>query len=147
MPPGVMMDFRVEQPGDRVATVLHLGKTRPAAQLPPRDTIGQPAAGDRALFHTDGVSEARNESGDFYPLSDAAGLLRTGDLPNALDRLGADIFRYRRQRTARRAGYFMSMTSTATICCATTRSPRPLARGGGYPGGPLKRGKPVSRWH
>jgi Stage II sporulation protein E (SpoIIE) len=53
--------------------------------------------GDRALFYTDGVSEARNESGDFYPLSDAADLLRTGDLPNALDRLGADIIRYRGQ--------------------------------------------------
>ena len=50
--------------------------------------------GDRLLFYTDGVSAARNESGDFYPLARSAGLLTGEHLPTALDLLGADIARY-----------------------------------------------------
>jgi Stage II sporulation protein E (SpoIIE) len=52
--------------------------------------------GDRALFYTDGVSEARNQAGGFYPLSRRAGLLADEHLPAALDRLDADIVRHRR---------------------------------------------------
>jgi serine phosphatase RsbU (regulator of sigma subunit) len=49
------------------------------------------AAGDRVLFYTDGISEARSRSGAFYPLDLSAGLLRNGDVGSALDRLGADL--------------------------------------------------------
>ncbi|PZG19993.1 PP2C family protein-serine/threonine phosphatase [Nonomuraea aridisoli] len=47
--------------------------------------------GDRILFVTDGVIEARNTSGDFYPLTERAGLLTRDDPQEALDALRADL--------------------------------------------------------
>lgn len=50
--------------------------------------------GDRLLFYTDGISEARDRSGSFYPLS-ACGALLAGLSPDAaLDRLCADVLRH-----------------------------------------------------
>ena len=43
--------------------------------------------GDRILLYTDGMSEARNEAGDFFPLLEQAALLRGGSLEDALDAL------------------------------------------------------------
>jgi serine phosphatase RsbU (regulator of sigma subunit) len=50
--------------------------------------------GDQMLFYTDGVSEARDERGDFYPLNERAALLAGLDPGPALDRLFSDILRY-----------------------------------------------------
>ncbi|MEV5741059.1 PP2C family protein-serine/threonine phosphatase [Microbispora rosea] len=48
--------------------------------------------GDEILFYTDGVCEARDQGGDFYPLEDRApSLLRTGDPQDALDLLKRDL--------------------------------------------------------
>jgi serine phosphatase RsbU (regulator of sigma subunit) len=50
--------------------------------------------GDRMLFYTDGVSEARDKSGEFYPLDGCGALLDGQDLDTALDRLRDDVTRY-----------------------------------------------------
>ncbi|MFG2432930.1 PP2C family protein-serine/threonine phosphatase [Streptomyces sp. NPDC048590] len=49
-------------------------------------------AGDRVLLYTDGLSEARDGIGRFYPVVERAGpLLREGRLEAALSRLRADV--------------------------------------------------------
>ncbi len=50
--------------------------------------------GDRLLIYSDGISEARNNSGDFYPLELSAGFLSAGDATTALGHLGADLVRH-----------------------------------------------------
>lgn len=61
----------------------------------PRDVTTLPfGPGDQLLFYTDGVSEARNTTGDFYPLSEHQALT-TGQEPDAvLDRLQQDVLRH-----------------------------------------------------
>jgi serine phosphatase RsbU (regulator of sigma subunit) len=51
-------------------------------------------AGDQMLFYTDGVSEARDKTGTFYPLSRCGVLLDAGDPDAALARLQDDVTRY-----------------------------------------------------
>jgi serine phosphatase RsbU (regulator of sigma subunit) len=51
--------------------------------------------GDQMLLYTDGVTEARDGGGRFYPLERRApGLLAVGDPDAALDALRADITRH-----------------------------------------------------
>ncbi|MFJ3600881.1 MULTISPECIES: PP2C family protein-serine/threonine phosphatase [unclassified Streptomyces] len=50
--------------------------------------------GDRLLLYTDGVTEARGADGDFYPLGERAGLLRTSDAGEGLEALRADVVRH-----------------------------------------------------
>jgi serine phosphatase RsbU (regulator of sigma subunit) len=50
--------------------------------------------GDRVLLYTDGVIEARDRNGAFYPLEERAGLLRAGDPQEALDALRLDLLRH-----------------------------------------------------
>jgi serine phosphatase RsbU (regulator of sigma subunit) len=50
--------------------------------------------GDRILFYTDGISEARDRSGAFYPVDRCAGLLDGPDPEAALDRLYDDVLRH-----------------------------------------------------
>jgi serine phosphatase RsbU (regulator of sigma subunit) len=53
--------------------------------------------GERLLFYTDGISEARNGSGEFYPLLErAGGPLSEADPQMALRRLRADVWRHTR---------------------------------------------------
>lgn len=47
--------------------------------------------GDRLLFYTDGISEARDKHGTFYPLERAGALLGVPDLGTALDGLIEDV--------------------------------------------------------
>lgn len=65
----------------------------------PRDvTVIEFGPSDRMLFYTDGISEARDTGGEFYPLERAGSLLSpgpaAGDLGDALDRLIADVQRH-----------------------------------------------------
>ncbi|MFF4411749.1 PP2C family protein-serine/threonine phosphatase [Streptosporangium sp. NPDC001559] len=50
--------------------------------------------GDQVLFYTDGVIEARDGTGRFYPLADRAHLLNGSDPQLALDALRADLLRH-----------------------------------------------------
>jgi serine phosphatase RsbU (regulator of sigma subunit) len=50
--------------------------------------------GDRLLIYTDGLSEARNASGEFIPLLDLAPLLMTTAIDEALDNLLAAVRRH-----------------------------------------------------
>ncbi|HWG02081.1 MAG TPA: PP2C family protein-serine/threonine phosphatase [Trebonia sp.] len=61
---------------------------------PPRVAVRVPVRdGDQMLFYTDGISEARDKTGTFYPLRDRLGSLGA-DPEAALDRLSADVARY-----------------------------------------------------
>ncbi|MDQ0306779.1 serine phosphatase RsbU (regulator of sigma subunit) [Kitasatospora herbaricolor] len=54
-------------------------------------------AGDRLLFYTDGLSEARDSEGRFYPVSERAGpLLKEGSPQEALDRVRTDVAEFTR---------------------------------------------------
>jgi Stage II sporulation protein E (SpoIIE) len=50
--------------------------------------------GQRLLFYTDGISEARDKSGEFYRLDRCAALLSGQDLGDALDRLCGEVTRH-----------------------------------------------------
>ncbi|SCD49672.1 PP2C family protein-serine/threonine phosphatase [Streptomyces sp. OspMP-M43] len=52
------------------------------------------APGDRMLFHTDGLDEARDTTGRFYPLATRSGLLRAGSLATGLEQLRTDVHRH-----------------------------------------------------
>jgi len=50
--------------------------------------------GDRLLFYTDGITEARDRDGTFYPLELSGALLGLPDLNSALDRLIEDVLHH-----------------------------------------------------
>ncbi|MGW8377841.1 SpoIIE family protein phosphatase [Streptomyces sp. ODS28] len=50
--------------------------------------------GDQLLFYTDGVSEARDRAGEFYPLEDRGHLLKDPDPETALDAVRQDLKQY-----------------------------------------------------
>ncbi|ETK32754.1 SpoIIE family protein phosphatase [Microbispora sp. ATCC PTA-5024] len=50
--------------------------------------------GDQILFFTDGVIEARDNAGAFYPLAQRIGLLHARDPQAALEELRADALRH-----------------------------------------------------
>jgi Stage II sporulation protein E (SpoIIE) len=61
----------------------------------PRDVTTLPfSPGDQLLFYTDGVSEARNTAGDFYPLSEHQALIAGHEPEAVLDRLQQDVLRH-----------------------------------------------------
>jgi hypothetical protein len=51
-------------------------------------------AGDQILFYTDGISEARDESGAFFSLQDGGKVLTASDPEEALDLLSAEVVRH-----------------------------------------------------
>jgi Stage II sporulation protein E (SpoIIE) len=60
-----------------------------------RDPVTVPLGpGDQILFYTDGISEARDKSGDFYPLDRCSTLLNGEDPDAALDHLHDDVIRH-----------------------------------------------------
>jgi len=75
--------------------------TPPEAGLPlglaslspqPREACAVPLkSGDRLLFYTDGISEARDKQGTFYPIERSGALLGLADLGLALDMLVEDV--------------------------------------------------------
>jgi serine phosphatase RsbU (regulator of sigma subunit) len=56
--------------------------------------------GDRMLFYTDGISEARDKSGRFYPLDRCSALFDSQHPDAALDRLRDDVIRHVGHRLA-----------------------------------------------
>ena len=58
----------------------------------PRSYSWEP--GDRLLLYTDGLTEARNDAGDFFPLLEHADLVRSGTIENALDGLLDQLRRF-----------------------------------------------------
>jgi serine phosphatase RsbU (regulator of sigma subunit) len=70
-----------------------LGLTGLADTRPQPYTIGF-APGDRMLFYTDGVIEARDSEGRFYPLADRSGLLKAADPEKALEEMRSDVLRH-----------------------------------------------------
>ena len=50
--------------------------------------------GDRILFYTDGVSEARGRSGEFFPLAQCRAVRGGGDPDQILDALSTEVLRH-----------------------------------------------------
>ncbi|MFC6881698.1 MULTISPECIES: PP2C family protein-serine/threonine phosphatase [Actinomadura] len=74
-----------------VAPPLGLASMTPVQASPYEIEFGP---GDRMLLYTDGVIEARDDRGAFYPLADRSDLLRAHDPQEALDALPHDLVRY-----------------------------------------------------
>jgi serine phosphatase RsbU (regulator of sigma subunit) len=70
---------------------LGLGDLTGVPRLPVSIPFGP---GDQVLFYTDGVSEARNKAGDFFPLARRAALLAPADPGSLVDRLSAEVTRH-----------------------------------------------------
>ncbi|MBB4919187.1 PP2C family protein-serine/threonine phosphatase [Streptosporangium saharense] len=90
-PPPLIMrrDGRIELAEPETETpplgLVSLGDTEPVPYRVPFGT------GDQILLYTDGVIEARDASGVFYPLLDRAGVLGGSDPQAALEELRADL--------------------------------------------------------
>ncbi|MGH1553399.1 PP2C family protein-serine/threonine phosphatase [Streptomyces sp. L7] len=61
---------------------------------PPKPFPVRFAPGEQLLLYTDGVTEARNGDGTFYPLGERAHLLKEPDAQSALDSLREDLVRH-----------------------------------------------------
>jgi serine phosphatase RsbU (regulator of sigma subunit) len=64
------------------------------ADAPPATYEIPLAPGDQMLLYTDGVIEARDGGGVFYPLAERAHLIQGADPEDALDKLRADLTRH-----------------------------------------------------
>lgn len=61
----------------------------------PRTTVTIPfTPGDSVLFYTDGVSEARDKAGEFFPLTRCAAVREAGDPAVLVDRLSQEVIRH-----------------------------------------------------
>lgn len=67
---------------------LGIGLGEPASPIPEKIPFG---SGDQILLYTDGVIEARDPAGSFYPLRERASILLEHDPESALDNLRQDI--------------------------------------------------------
>ncbi|WJV45359.1 PP2C family protein-serine/threonine phosphatase [Streptomyces flavofungini] len=63
---------------------------------PPRSYRVDFAPGDQLLFYTDGVTEARDADGTFFPLEERAGLLKSPEAEAAIEALREDVVRHAR---------------------------------------------------
>jgi serine phosphatase RsbU (regulator of sigma subunit) len=74
---------------------LAAGPGRPATASPAgRAAVIEVGPGDRILFYTDGVSEARSRSGEFFPLAQSRAVREAGDPDQTLDVLSAEVLRH-----------------------------------------------------
>lgn len=72
---------------------LPLGLGAYAADDPEPYRVGF-VPGDQMLLYTDGVTEARDDTGSFYPLADRAHLLEESDAHRALEGVREDLLRH-----------------------------------------------------
>lgn len=89
---GAVIEIEDPDPG----LPLGLAALAPGARAPGAGTaVTVPfAPGDQLLCYTDGISEARDKSGTFYPLARAGELLVDVNQETALERLQGDVVRY-----------------------------------------------------
>ena len=81
---------RFLEPGEP-ALPLGLAELAPLPGEQATVTLGQ---GDGMLFYTDGVSEARSKSGEFFPVSRSPALVDVAEPGAALARLSEDVLRH-----------------------------------------------------
>jgi serine phosphatase RsbU (regulator of sigma subunit) len=61
---------------------------------PGRAAVIEVGPGDQILFYTDGVSEARGRSGEFFPLAQSRAIREAGDPDRILDALSREVLRH-----------------------------------------------------
>jgi serine phosphatase RsbU (regulator of sigma subunit) len=64
------------------------------ADAPGAPQVIQFAPGDGVLFYTDGVTEARNRAGEFFPLAHCTSVTAPGDPATLVGRLADEVVRY-----------------------------------------------------
>src|SRR5262249_21722348 len=74
---------------------LGFGALAAAERIPFTITL---EAEETVLFYTDGLSEARNTSGEFFPLTECASVQSPADPQTLLERLSAEVNRHVRHR-------------------------------------------------
>ena len=89
-PPPLLLGGGLSQLAEPLEAGLPLGLARLAPGERKEHTVPF-GPGDRMLFYTDGISEARDKSGAFYPLERCGALLGGPDPDAALDRLYDDV--------------------------------------------------------
>lgn len=89
--PGLPLGLASLAPGELALDSLTPQALAPGARTP----VSVPfASGDQLLCYTDGISEARDKSGTFYPLTRVGELLTADNQEVALERLQGDVVRY-----------------------------------------------------
>ena len=89
-PPLLLLSGRLARLAEPLEAGLPLGLARLAPGERKEHTVPF-GPGDRMLFYTDGISEARDKSGTFYPVDRCGTLLAGPDPDAALDRLHDDV--------------------------------------------------------
>jgi serine phosphatase RsbU (regulator of sigma subunit) len=89
-PPPLLLSGGLARLAEPLEAALPLGLARLAPGERKEHTVPF-GPGDRMLFYTDGISEARDKSGAFYPLDGCGALLGGPDPDAALDRLYDDV--------------------------------------------------------
>jgi serine phosphatase RsbU (regulator of sigma subunit) len=90
----------VDSAGPRLLEAAEGGLPLGLAQLaavpgqPGQPTVIEVGPGDWILFYTDGVSEARGRSGEFFPLAQARAVREARDPDQILDALSAEVRRH-----------------------------------------------------
>jgi Stage II sporulation protein E (SpoIIE) len=92
-PPPILLSGGAAHFIDPPEAGLPLGLAQLAVYPRKTDTV-RLGPGERTLFYTDGISEARDKSGQFYPLQRCGPVLAGHDLDAALDRLGDEVIRH-----------------------------------------------------
>lgn len=87
----------VDSPGPRLMESAEGGLPLGLAQLaeaPGQRSVIEVSPGDRLLFYTDGVSEARSRSGEFFPLLPCHAVREASQPDEILDGLSSDVLRH-----------------------------------------------------
>jgi serine phosphatase RsbU (regulator of sigma subunit) len=98
-PPPLLVDTAGPRLLEAAEGGLPLGLAQLAADPGPPGSPGKTAVievgpGDRILFYTDGVSEARGRSGEFFPLAQSRAVREAGDPDQILDALSGEVLRH-----------------------------------------------------
>lgn len=92
-PPPLLLGTAPPQLADLGEGTLPLGLGHLTGE--PRIPVTIPfAPGDQVLFYTDGVAEARNRAGTFFPLADCAAVRAPRDPATLVARLGDEVIRH-----------------------------------------------------
>jgi serine phosphatase RsbU (regulator of sigma subunit) len=101
-----------------VAEIVDIGAQSTPFGLEPEPVVVRVRwpAGTRMLVYTDGLVEARDARGRFFPLSEHAATLAEGSLDEALDRLVAELLRH----SGRRLHDDMAVLLVERVYCGTS---------------------------